>query len=105
MKNLKDYLKPGYVIETESGNKYVVTQDVHGNIFGIRLGSIEKWAPLDYTIDIVAIYQIDKPCNYHYPVIRDHYLTKVWERKEVELTLQEIADKFGIDVNQLRIKK
>ncbi|MEE1303841.1 MAG: hypothetical protein U0K68_01620 [Agathobacter sp.] len=26
-------------------------------------------------------------------------------KKEVELTMQEIADKFGIDVNPLKIKK
>jgi hypothetical protein len=32
-------------------------------------------------------------------------LKEKWEKQEVELTMQQIADKFGIDVNQLKIKK
>ena len=49
---------------------------------------------LQTTLDVCyhITYQVDK-------------LPVVWERKEVELTMQEIADKFGINVNQLRIKE
>ena len=101
-KELKDYLKPGYVVENKKGNKHVLTQDVHGNVFGVQLGKTLHWTSLTSTEDIVAVYQIDCPSNLH---LLDTDLTKVWERKEVELTMQEIADKFGIDVNQLKIKK
>lgn len=101
-KELKDYLKPGYVIENKKGNKHVLTQDVHGNVFGVQLGKTLHWTSLTSTEDIVAVYQIDCPSNLH---LLDTNLTKVWERKEVELTMQEIADMFGISVDQLKIKK
>lgn len=104
-KELKDYLKPGYVIEYEDGHPHVIVQDVHGNVFGIEIGNSQYWTSLDGTLDnIIAVYQIDSPSNLHMKFRRNH-LTKVWERKEVELTMQEIADKFGVDVKNLRIKK
>lgn len=104
-KELKDYLKPGYVVEYDDGDKYVVTQDVHGNVFGIQLGKTNQWSPLKILDRIVAVYQINKPTNLHWVDVKSSAVTKVWERKEVELTMQQIADKFGIDVNQLKIKK
>jgi hypothetical protein len=103
-KELKDYLKPGYVVEYEEGNKYVITQDVHGNMFGIQLGEAVLWSSLTSLDSITKVYQINKPGCLHKIYSKD-YLTLVWERKEVELTMQQIADKFGIDVNQLKIKK
>ena len=104
-KELKDYLKPGYVVEYDSGNKYVLTQDVYGNVFGIEIVNSIHWTSLDDTLErIVAVYQINTPENLHSKNWKNG--TKVWEKpKEVELTMQEIADKFGIDVNQLKIKK
>lgn len=103
-KELKDYLKPGYVVEYDDGDRCVLTQDVHGRVFGIEIGKTDHWDSLDAHYDyIAAIYQINKPTNLH--LLDDIDLTKVWERKEVELTMQQIADKFGIDVNQLKIKK
>ena len=103
-KELKDYLKPGYVVEYEDGDKCVLTQDVHGNVFGIEIGGNVYWDSMDNPDNIVAVYQINELANLH---DRDNWidLTKVWERKEVELTMQQIADKFGVDVNQLKIKK
>lgn len=105
-KELKDYLKPGYVVEYACGNKHVLTQDIHGNVFGVEIGNSSCWTSLNGHFEyIVAVYQIDIPTNLHDVINRVNHLTKVWERKEVELTMQEIADKFGIDVNQLKIKK
>lgn len=104
-KELKDHLKPGYVVEYDDGDKYVITQDVHGNVFGIQLGKTNQWSPLKILDRIVAVYQINKPTNLHWIDVNSSAVTKVWERKEVELTMQEIADKFGIDINQLKIKK
>lgn len=102
-KELKDYLKPGYVVEYEEGNKFVITQDVHGKMFGIQLGTALLWSSLTELDNITKVYQIDKPGCLH--KFCNNHLTLVWERKEVELTMQQIADKFGIDVNQLKIKK
>ena len=104
-KELKDYLKPGYVVEYDDGDQYVIIQDVHGNVFGTQLGKTNQWAPLKILDRIVSVYQINKPTNLHWVDVNSSAVTKVWERKEVELTMQEIADKFGIPVEQLRIKK
>ena len=104
-KELKYYLKPGYVIEYAEGHQHVIVQDVHGNVFGLEIGDSQYWTSLDGRLDsIIAVYQIDSPSNLHMKFHRNH-LTKVWERPEVELTMQQIADKFGINVNQLKIKK
>ena len=105
-KELKDYLKPGYVVEFDDGSKFVITQDVHGNNFGLQLGADIMWADFIHLDGIVKVYQINKPGALHKTFTYDTHLTLVWEKpKEVELTMQEIADKFGIDVNQLKIKK
>lgn len=105
-KELKDYLKPGYVVETDGGTRYIIVQDVHGNAFGIQIGKNAMcWHSLATTRSIKYVYQIDRPFGVHLEHTDTSAMTKVWERKEVELTMQEIADKFGIDVNQLKIKK
>lgn len=103
-KELKDYLKPGYVFEFNDGTKHVVVQDVHGNIFGVSIETATRWTLFNHLANIVAVYQIDAPSHLHNPTLGWYYLTKVWP-KETELTMQQIADKFGIDVNQLKIKK
>ena len=104
-KELKDYLKPGYIVEYDDGDRYAITQDVHDNMFGIQLGKANQWSPLKSFHRIVTVYQINKPTNLHWVDVKSSVVTKVWERKEVELTMQEIADKFGISVDQLKIKK
>ena len=105
-KELKDYLKPGYVIEYEDKNRFIITQDVHGNNFGIQLGTAIMWDSLEMLDGIVKVYQINRPGALHKTYMYDTHLTLVWEKSEgVELTMQQIADKFGIDVNQLKIKK
>lgn len=105
-KELKDYLKPGYVVEYDDGSKFVITQDVYGNNFGLQLGASIMWTSLETLEGIDKVYQIDRPGALHKTFMHDTYLTLVWEKpKEVELTMQQIADKFGINVDQLRIKK
>ena len=104
-KELKDYLKPGYVVEYDDGSRFVITQDIHGNNFGLQIGASIMWTSLDQLDSIGKVYQIDYPGALHQTCIHDTHLTLVWERKEIELTMQEIADKFGINVNQLKIKK
>lgn len=104
-KELKDYLKPGYVVEYDDGVRCILTQDVHGNVFGVEIHNDQHWATLKDLSHIVAVYQITSPSNLHYQVLFESSTKKVWERKETELTMQQIADKFGIDVNQLKIKK
>lgn len=105
-KELKDYLKPGYIVEYDDGSRFVITQDVHGNNFGLQLGTAIMWASLDTLDSIVKVYQIDRPGALHKTFDQDTHLTLVWEKpKKVELTMQEIANRLGIDVKQLRIKE
>lgn len=105
-KELKDYLKPGYIVEYDGGSRFVITQDVHGNNFGLQLGTAIMWASLDTLDSIVKVYQIDRPGALHKTFDQDTHLTLVWEKpKKVELTMQEIANRLGIDVKQLRIKE
>ena len=106
-KELKDYLKPGYVVEYDDGVRCILTQDVHGNVFGVEIHNDQHWATLKDLSHIVAVYQITSPSNLHYQVLFESSTKKVWEKpkEEIELTMQQIADKFGIDVNQLKIKK
>lgn len=81
-KNLKDYLKPGYVVEYDDCKLLVLTQDVHGNVFGVEIGNAVCWTSLTGTLDyITAVYQIDTPGNLHMKFCKNH-LTKVWERKK-----------------------
>lgn len=106
VKELKDYIKPGHVIEHDDSTRFIITQDAHGHNFGLQLGAAVMWDSLDRLDTVVKVYQIDRPGALHRTHIHDTHLTLVWEKPtEVELTMQEIADKFGIDVNQLKIKK
>jgi hypothetical protein len=48
--------------------------------------------------------------NAHYVLNKNRQLTRAWtirkeQPKPVELTLDQIAEKFGVNVNQLKIKK
>ena len=103
-KTLADYLKPGYIVEYDTGHRFVLTQDIHGNIYGISLGGASSWTSLESTEGIVKVYEVTKPGFYHL-AHRVESLPIVWERTTIELTMQEIADKLGIDVKQLRIKE
>lgn len=104
-KELKNYLKPGYIVEYDNGKRYILSQDIHGNVFGTSLGSASTWTSLEGGNDaIVKVYEVTSPKCYHLE-INIAKLPVVWERTDVELTMQEIADKFGIDVKNLRIKK
>ena len=103
-KTLADYLKPGYIVEYDIGHKFVLTQDIHGNIYGISLGGASSWTSLGSTEGIIKVYEVTKPGFYHLADQVDR-LPIVWERITVELTMQEIANRFGINVKQLRIKE
>ena len=105
-KELKDYLKPGYVVEYNGHRCFAVVQDVHGNFFGMGVNGETGWADLKNLHLITRVYSICAPMTLHDSGCFHDFTSVVWEKpKEVELTMQEIADKFGIDVNQLKIKK
>ncbi len=111
----KSKLKSGMSVKLRNGEMGLVM-----DIDGIKIIQFENnWKTLDYgynqdlkinttdasALDIMEVYRI---LNYDC-VIRKNLCKPenlIWKRKEVtELTMQEIADKFGVSINDLRIKE
>lgn len=105
----KKHLRSGMIVEYINGERRLVT-DIMGELILI---SEDGFQPLsEYNEDLtindhpnVTINKIGLACpsSLKGMFFRD---TIVWERpKEVELTMDEIAKKFNIDVKQLKITK
>lgn len=108
----KDDLKTGMIVEYKSGEKRLVIRDG----IDILTSGDDGWTSLDNynetlescsgTTTIVKVYEgyttdkagtVDSKLNYPGDLI--------WERPaKVELTLEQIAEKFNIPVDSLRIK-
>lgn len=106
----KSDLKTGMVIATDDGMKFLVLLDTClGNIFVAK----DVWGNLDELNDDLAnpfikVVRIYKPIAEFNMVFNGWDKMKlIWQREpEIkELTLQEIADKFGVEASQLRIKE
>lgn len=107
-------LKPGMVIEYRNENRRLVVL-INNKLHFINdcdyLDNIEDNYKEDLTciggrdFDIMKIYRVHSIAGINYLLdISNKEL--IWERKEIkEYTMQEIADKLGIPVEQLRIKK
>ena len=101
-------IKAGMVIKTKEDNAiytYVVFPLLN-NTLGVMAYDKTRWDTIEDFITfkyskIIAIYDlIPAKSNFLYTG------KLLWDKsKEVELTMQEIADKFGIPVEQLKIKK
>ena len=101
-------IKAGMVIKTKEDNAiytYVVFPLLN-NTLGVMAYNKTRWDTIEDFITfkyskIIAIYDlIPAKSNFLYTG------KLLWDKsKEVELTMQEIADKFGIPVEQLKIKK
>jgi len=111
----KSNIKSGMSVKLRNGEMGLVM-----DIDGIKIIQFENnWKTLDYgynqdlkinttdasALDIIEVYSIP---NYKC-VIRKNLCKPenlIWKREEViELTMQEIADKFDIPINLLKIKK
>jgi hypothetical protein len=106
----KTDLKPGMVTEYASGERRLVVT-INNELYLISRASFADVKSFndDLTctsnpdIDIVKIYLPREAAS-----LTTLFNCKncIWERpKETILTMQEIADKFGIPVEQIRIKK
>lgn len=100
-------LEVGMIVEYKSGERSLVLSDSKGNLF---LSGVNYFKPSIFKfIDEYEIYKVYKIKNKTYLNNLLNYnsdLELIWEKPiEVELTMQEIADKFGIPVEQLKIKK
>jgi hypothetical protein len=114
----KNDLKTGMVIETRDGCRGIVllgTKD--GDVIGGCGENWEEgyWKPMsdlredlkgsvEGDSDIMKIYVPNS--NRNYGSLKEMGLNKIWGRvDQVELTMDEIAAKFGVEVNNLKIKK
>lgn len=106
----KSDLRPGMVVEYANGEKRLVTA-INNELFLMgehaycRLENFND----DLTcsdnpdITIVKVFQLKEASNLGTLL---ECKRCIWERqKETVLTMQEIADKFGIPVEQLKIKQ
>lgn len=107
-------LKPGMVVEYRNGSKRLVVS-INSKLYFISdtdysEGSSDNYntdlTRTSYTcFDIMKVYKVISVGGLLYMLSSAHK-ELVWERKEPKVyTMQEIADKLGIPVEQLRIKK
>ena len=116
MEFTKDDLKAGYVCKFRNRSYKMVTETQRGIILSDNsswyrhvsayennlrygFGPVDPW-------DIMRVYGfVDYP-SLDLKITDISTRELLWERKEPkELTMQEIADKFGVDVKDLKIKK
>lgn len=109
----KDDLKVGMLVVVRCGYKYLVAKnDNEGMFFTNEDGWTEyntKHNDMRSTMcedfDIIKVYSMPSKNRDAFNYSTENR-TLLFERKEPkELTMQEIADKFGIPVDQLKIKK
>lgn len=105
----KSDLKPGMVVEYVDGDKRLVTA-IKDSLFLMSecafasLESFNEDLTCDYSgMDIVKVYQPKEAASLNTLLECNKC---IWERpKEVVVTMSEIAEKFGIPVEQLKIKQ
>lgn len=92
-------IEEGYILINSAGSEYIVVN--YKNKRRIVNTNYISDAPIDNMMDT----ELNAINNYiSFETIKDRNDNVIWE-KPVELTMQEIADKFGIPVEQLRIKE
>ena len=111
----KSDLKPGMVIEYAFGGRALVTW-INNEIYFINLSHTPlsdyddnlktvRRRIVDIPWDIVKIYEVKNVTSFEY-IFSDKNLRLLWVRpKEVVITMDEIAEKFGVKPEQIRIKK
>lgn len=104
----KDDLKPGMVVKISNNETFLVIDTVSG----LYLTNATGYVQLEqYTLDLIntndseynieSVY-IPNTCDIKL-LFKEAFLTKIWQRKTT-VTLEEIAEKFGIDPSMLCIE-
>lgn len=100
-------LEVGMIVEYKSGERRLVLSDLEGNLFLSGICNFKRTL-FEFTgeLEIYKVYKIKGKTYLENLLTNPNMLELIWEKPiEVELTMQEIADKFGIPVEQLKIKK
>lgn len=111
----KNDLQLGMVVEYRKGEKRIVLEFnsqfyLSGDTEFGELSSFNDDLSNKFykSLDIIKVYKITKPSSLSHLMNNENNsdLELIWERDETkEYTMQEIANKLGIPVEQLRIKK
>lgn len=95
------------VIDTEKGLTIISKDEFHSSLSDYN-DDFTYINPNSNVCDIIKVYGLSKYC-YSSLQFNTEVRDLLWERKEepkiTELTLQDVADKMGIPVSQLRIKE
>jgi len=111
----KDDLKVGYVIKQRCGELAIIAMiDPQGKSYVRKCGGwleIEKYDECltfksDSDLDIMKVYGYAYMPKRAIEISTDNRKL-LWERKEspIEITIEEIAKKFGVDSDRIRIKE
>ena len=114
----KSDLKSGMIVEKENGDRGIVLLNTsNGDIIGGAGGGNDKtWCGLynyreDLTyggVDAATIMKVYDACsNMNFGSFNEYDLKLIWTRpvEPIELTMEQIADKFDIEVSRLKIIK
>lgn len=109
IKECKDNYNPEYrlvIVETKSRNKYVcIDNTVMLNMDMTGYMRIPYYNENLETKDSTSIWDIERIYTVGAGFPKSNYYDTIWERPEIkEVTLEEIAEKFGVSVNNIRIK-
>lgn len=107
----KSDLKAGNIVECANGDLYLIAHSERDGLYGLNN---DGWLDLsyfeeDFTCKIDMNFNINKVYSGQQPVglkfINNYKGACLWNREaKVELTLEDIAKKFNISVDKLRIK-
>ena len=106
-------LKVGMLIENKEGEKFIIAETIDGRLIGTNETGFTDLKNYDTDMtcwefasyDIMRVYNKTKR-NIKFYTYDTTNRDLLFQRKEPkELTMQEIADKFNIPVDQLKIKK
>ena len=105
----KHHLKPGMVVEYRNGNKRYVMNSFDGLFLADNANKQDLCYYHPNLIEIDGQEQLDIMKVYiqknSSTLGNTHWLELIWERPEiVELTIEDIAKKLGIDPQLIRIK-
>lgn len=109
----KDQLKPGMIVVCNDNHKYLVTMVVN-KLFLMGLYGHEVLSHFndDLTCTTDPNFTIDKVyivtsfgCMETLLDLDDRFVELLWERKEMVVTMDEIAKLVGCNVSQLKIVK
>lgn len=94
-------IKAGMLVEYSDGHKFLAVPSESGQIIGF---GINCYCLASFT-DGANIVKIGYPKNYNNQG-NTTFGTVIWEKsQDIVLTMDEIAEKFGVDVKNLKIQK